>query len=40
MMIIRTMMIRMKTVMVSIITAPSVLPMVPNAAIEAFTGKR
>ena len=34
MMIIRTMMIRMTTVMISIITAPSALPMVPKCIEE------
>ena len=40
MMFIRTMMIRMTTVMISIITASSALPMVPNATFELYSRKR
>ena len=40
MMIIRTMMIRMTTVMISIITASSALLMVPNATVEMYRRKR
>ena len=39
MMIIRIMMIRMMTVMTSIITASSAVPMVPNAAVEMYRRK-
>ena len=40
MMIIRTMMIRMMTVMISIITASSALPTVPNATFDMSRGKK